>query len=318
MFNVVKEKKEWDAVVEQCDYSDCYHTFDYHRLAKGYKEEPILICYHTDNSLIAVPLLIRPIDNTLYNDATSVYGYPGPLTKNIKNTFDFDQFHHQFTQFLKDLNIISAFSRLNPFIPEQGKCLNSLGTTTVVGNIVYLDLTKTEDEQLGAYHKRLRTYINKSRATYTIKKSKKLEDIESFMELYYENMRRVSAKKEYFFTKEYFLELLHSNQFDTELMLAVCNATGKVAGGAIFILKDKIIQYHLSGASEDFLKLNPVKLLIDEMRSIGSKNGYSYLNLGGGFGSKEDSLFYFKSGFSNETAPFKVWKYIINQDVYDL
>ncbi len=53
------------------------------------------------------------------------------------------------------------------------------------------------------------------------------------------------------------------------------------------------------------------------MRIRGNRENYSYLNLGGGVGAKEDSLFYFKSGFSKNTASFKVWKYIVNQLVYD-
>ncbi|MEP2058219.1 MAG: hypothetical protein ABJJ05_10465, partial [Maribacter litoralis] len=43
-----------------------------------------------------------------------------------------------------------------------------------------------------------------------------------------------------------------------------------------------------------------------------------YLNLGGGRGgSNEDSLFRFKSGFSKEFKNFKLWKYIVNHEVYD-
>ena len=85
----------------------------------------------------------------------------------------------------------------------------------------------------------------------------------------------------------------------------------------MFTKKNTIVQYHLSGTSERFLDLNPIKLLIDEMRIIGTKENFSYFNLGGGVGSKEDSLFHFKSGFSKDSMPFKVWKYMVNPTIYN-
>jgi lipid II:glycine glycyltransferase (peptidoglycan interpeptide bridge formation enzyme) len=130
-------------------------------------------------------------------------------------------------------------------------------------------------------------------------------------------MRRVNANKEYFFDKKYFLDLLNSSDFDSEVLLAISRKTGEVAGGAMFIKKNEIIQYHLSGTSEIYLDLNPLKLLIDEMRIRGTQDNYSYFNLGGGVGAQEDSLFYFKSGFSKYTLPFNVWKYTVNPNIYE-
>ncbi len=137
------------------------------------------------------------------------------------------------------------------------------------------------------------------------------------MELYYANMQRVNANKEYFFDKKYFLDLINSTDFETEVLLAISQKTGEVAGGAMFVKKNNIIQYHLSGTSERYLDLNPLKLLIDEMRIRGFRENYSYLNLGGGVGAQYDSLFYFKSGFSKNSMPFKVWKYIVNPNIYE-
>ena len=57
-------------------------------------------------------------------------------------------------------------------------------------------------------------------------------------------------------------------------------------------------------------------MLIDEMRIKATKENFKYLNLGGGLGSSEDSLFRFKSGFSKNFKEFKLWKYIVNDSVY--
>jgi hypothetical protein len=264
-----------------------------------------------------LPLLFRNIEYSLYKDATSVYGYPGPIAKNITSDFNFSVFQKELNQCFKEQNIISVFSRLNSFIPYQESCLLGLGRTETLGRVVYIDLTKTLDEQWKLYHRRLRTYINKSRTIYKIKNANIRADLDSFIDLYYENMRRVNANKEYFFDKKYFLDLINSPDFETEVLLAISRKTGKVAGGAMFTKKNTIVQYHLSGTSERFLDLNPIKLLIDEMRIRGTQENYNYFNLGGGVGSKKDSLFYFKSGFSKYTLPFKVWKYIVNSNIYE-
>ena len=81
--------------------------------------------------------------------------------------------------------------------------------------------------------------------------------------------------------------------------------------------KNTIVQYPLSGTNERYLDLNPVKLLIDEMRIRGSQENYSCFNLGDGIGGKEDSLFYFKFVFSKDLIPFKVPKFMVNQSIYD-
>lgn len=317
MIEIIKDKDEWDKLVKKCDFADFYHTYDYHHAAKANGEEPVLIHYSNNDQTVIIPLLFRKIDSSIYKDATSVYGYPGPISKNITPDFDYGRFQKEIHRFLQERNIISVFSRLNVFIPQKENCLNDLGRTEILGRVVYIDLTEKPDDQWKLYHRRLRTYINKSKSVYKIKNANLPAELDTFIDLYYDNMRRVKANETYFFDKKYFLDLINSSDFETEVLLAISKKTGEVAGGAMFIKKNGIIQYHLSGTNEIYLDLNPLKLLIDEMRVRGTKANYSYLNLGGGVGAKEDSLFYFKSGFSKYTLPFKVWKYIVNQNVYD-
>ncbi|PRX55303.1 GNAT family N-acetyltransferase [Flagellimonas meridianipacifica] len=313
---IIRKKQRWDSVVNECDFKDAYHSYSYHQLAKKKNEEPILIHYAEGSKIIALPLLLRKIDGTRYYDATSVYGYPGPITKGIPSGYDCKNFQMQLEKFCMDNDIISIFSRLNPFISRQNDCLNQLGRIEAIGNVIYLNLNTSLEGQRSEYHKRLKTYINKSRRTYSIKKADGDKDLDTFISLYQENMVRVNADKSYFFDRAYFLDLFNCPDFETELLLALKNDTKEVAGGAIFIKKDGIIQYHLSGTSEKYLDLNPIKLLIDEMRIKGTEENFRYFNLGGGVGGRKDSLFYFKSGFSKKQIPFKVWKFKANSEVY--
>jgi lipid II:glycine glycyltransferase (peptidoglycan interpeptide bridge formation enzyme) len=108
-----------------------------------------------------------------------------------------------------------------------------------------------------------------------------------------------------------------SSDFETELSLAISKETQEVMAGALFIKTNNIVQYHLSGIKEDFLNVNPIKLIIDEMRIKATTDGYTYLNLGGGRSNKQDSLFHFKLSFSKTLKPFRLWKYICNEQAYE-
>ncbi|MGB5668554.1 MAG: GNAT family N-acetyltransferase [Maribacter sp.] len=317
MIDIIKKKEDWCPLITSSKNSDFYHTYDYHYLSKNKGETPILIAYSENYKSIFLPLLLRKIKGTPYFDATSVYGYSGPLNNNISTDFDNSVFKKELQKLFEELNIISVFSRLNPFIEHQNTILKGLGDLSASGKVINIDLTNDLDTQKSAYDKRLRTYINKSRRQCSLRLAESPEDLDIFIDMYYENMRRVNANKSYFFNKEYFFNLLNTKDFLTEILLATHNESKKVIGGAMFIKKNKIVQYHLSGVKEEFLALNAIKLLIDEMRIRATQEGFEYLNLGGGLGGKEDSLFHFKSKFSKDSKNFKLWKYVVNQSIYD-
>ena len=60
-----------------------------------------------------------------------------------------------------------------------------------------------------------------------------------------------------------------------------------------------------------------MKLILDEARLLGNELNLDFLHLGGGVGgSDDDSLYKFKSGFSDYNFIFKIWRLIVNQDLY--
>lgn len=317
MIEIIRDKEKWDLLLKDVDHYDMYHTYDYHLITKNESDNPILVTYTEGNLLIAIPFLLRKIVNTPYHDLTSVYGYPGPISKNIDQNFDNSSFISEFKDYLISQNIISIFSRLNPFIPNQYATLQNLGQISTLSKVVNIDLTLGLDSQLQAYHKRLRTHVNKARRLCNIKLAETREEVLAYIDLYYKNMQRVNAKKYYFFEEKYFFDLLNSIDFDTRLLLAKDKDSDTVIAGAMFITTNGIVQYHLSGTDEDKLDLYPIKLLIDEMRIIATNENNTFFNLGGGVGNKEDSLFHFKSGFSKDFKDFNLWKVIVNQEIYD-
>lgn len=317
MINEITTKHDWNITLSKVNSYDFYHTYDYHQLSKRTNEKSVLLVYQNDTVLIAIPLVLRPIEGTDYFDITSVYGYPGPVSKNITGDFDNQVFVLELNKYFLNNNVVSVFSRLNPYINHQKKILKNMGKCVDLSSVVFINLTNNLDAQRSGYQKRIKTQINKARRLCNIVKATKKEDIDAFIDIYYENMNRVNADDYYYFDKDYFYNFLKSSNFETDLLLAVTKDTNEIIAGVIFVKTNHIVQYHLAGSKSDFLNITPIKILIDEMRIIATKEGFKYLNLGGGLGSKEDSLFRFKISFSKELKPFSVWKYIVNQKIYN-
>ena len=320
MIELFTSREAWNSFMKLIGHPDFYFTYYYHFLSKREGEKPVLIAYREGSTVIALPLMFRKIEGTSYLDATSAYGFSGPLCKHAGDTpseIDTDRFKTELHRFLMEQKIVSVFTRLHPYIHYQEHLIEGLGTIHSPGHVVNIDLTLPVDIQRQRYSSRLKTYVNKARRMYTIVEGKDEEQIEEFIEMYYENMRRVDAYDYYFFDKRYFYQLMISSFFKVELLLCSDTETGEMTGGALFIKTGDIVQYHLSGFKEEYMNLNPIKLLIDEMRIRATAEGYKYFNLGGGKGVQEDSLFRFKSSFSKDLKPAQFWKYIVNKDVYD-
>lgn len=318
MIEIIKDKKAWNEQLSLVENSDFYHTYDYHQLSKTDEESPVLVKYTDGLTTLVLPLLLRTIENSDYKDATSVYGYAGVLALNVDENFQKENFHKEINTFLKAEKIVSVFSRLHPFLEDEEAILEGLGSITALGKVVYVDLNDPIDIQRQKYSRRLKTYINKANKSCTVIEGNIEDHLEIFVNLYHENMRRVDADDSYFFSDAYYRKILSSPDFHSQLLMCVHNETQEIIAGAIFIKTGSMVQYHLSGLSEEYMDLNPIKLIIDKARIKSTEEGFKCLNLGGGRGSAEDSLFAFKSSFSKSLKEFKIWKYIVDEEVYKM
>jgi len=315
---IIKTKDKWNALLEIIGGYDFHHTYDYHMIEKPEDGFSVMLKYVEDEIIIAIPFLIRKIADTEYYDATSVYGYVGPISKNVTLGFDNKLFLEKLHAFFEEYRIISVFSRLHPVIDNQKTILKNYGNFINQGKVVNIDTKLNLDIQKRNYQERLKTYINRSRRICFIKNLETAEELREFIEIYHENMRRVNASEYFYFNEEYFTKLLNSTHFKAEILLVKDKKSGATVGGSLFVTSNNIVQYHLSGIRFEFLHLTPIKLLIDEMRIIATKRGMQYFNLGGGLGGKfNDSLFNFKSSFSKDFWDFNLWNLIVNQNLYD-
>jgi hypothetical protein len=80
-----------------------------------------------------------------------------------------------------------------------------------------------------------------------------------------------------------------------------------MAAVALIVQCDGILQYDLGANRDEFLELSPMKVIYGTVRLWGAQSGTLVLHLGGGVGSREDSLFALKTGFSDRRYCFLTW-----------
>lgn len=313
------QEQEWKGVLARVAQHDFYHMVEYHRVAEERGEGSAhLFAYHDGAYTIALPLLLRPVEESggkVWSDATSVYGYAGPIASHAAMPASVVRsFQKALKEALAALGVVAVFSRLHPLIPQWG-ILAGLGDCRPEGETVSIDLTLPPEEQRARYRSSLRTRINKlRRGGLVCLRDGEKSHLPEFTEIYHQTMRRVKAHSSYFFEPEYFTRLARG--LGSALELFVVTVDGVAIAGGLFGICDGIVQYHLGGTCDSFLKLGPMSLLFDTVRLWAIDEGARVVHLGGGVGSKEDSLFHFKAGFSDRRHTFPTWRWVIEPGAY--
>jgi len=313
------QEQEWKGVLAQVAQHDFYHLTEYHRLAEERGEgTAYLFAYHEGAYTIALPLLLRPIeacDGETWSDATSVYGYAGPLASHAGTPASVVRsFQRSLKEALAARQVVAVFSRLHPLIPQCG-VLAGLGECRREGETVSIDLTLPPEEQWAQYRSSLRTRISRLRREGLVcLRDGDKRHLPEFTDIYRQTMRRVNAHRSYFFEPEYFTRL--ASGLGPALELFVVTLDGVVIAGGLFTMFDGIVQYHLGGTSDAFLKLGPMALIFDTVRIWANDKGARVIHLGGGVGSRNDSLLHFKAGFSDRRHTFPTWRWVVEPDAY--
>ena len=314
MFKVLSltQKEEWNAIVNSMNRFDFYHLAEYHELEDS--GQSLLLFFSSGKTSMALPVVLRSIDGSVYNDLSSVYGYAGPLSnQGNPDRQAVKDFQKELLHFFELNNIVSVFSRLHPLIDNQEFILSGLGEIIDTNQTVGIDLDLPENEQKRQYSHSVRNHINRlKRRNIQVIKAQSKEDIDLFVEIYRENMKRVNASKIYYFSNEYFYRFME--ELPSSLFLAYHE--DQAISGSLFTTCNDIVQPHLSATRNQYLCWSPLKLVWDTIRRDAINRKMKCLHLGGGVAGANDSLFQFKAQFSDLRFLFKTWRYIHNKEMY--
>ena len=323
----IKARIAWNSLLKEefSEYNDIYFGYGYFELYKRhYGVEPEAIFWEDQNIKIFWSHLIRDISKIeqfkdfKYYDLTTPYGYGGPLI--ITKTGNKEKINKSLRDFFEDYtnyalrnNYVCEFIRFYPIF-ENWKFFNTIFNVEYLNDVVIVDLAKDLEEIWKDVKKGHRYNIKKSvkeGCEIEIINKPSIGDIEDFINLYYEIMDKNKASKKYYFSIEFLND--HFNLLKSILIEVKYN--NRIIGTSMFIFWDKIIHYYLSGAAYDSKSLYPSDLILLESIKWAKENNFKLLHLGGGR-AKNDSLFEFKKGFSNDIIPFYIGKKIFDIKAY--
>lgn len=316
MIRHVTQSSEWRAVLQRAESFDFYHTPEYHEIeGQRLGAEPLLLVGEDSSGLVALPLLIRPVEGLGIKDATSVYGYAGLLAPSsaLQHPEKTVELLSKMGDSLAELGIVTLFTRLHPFTGPDHDLGH--GEVATVGCTVSIDLTLSDAEQFAQYRRDQRADVRRLiRQGFQCRVSSSLQDVALFHRLYLESMTRLNASEEYHFSLDYLHSLMAQPELDVRLI--VCEWEGEVVAAATFTFQRPFVQGHLAATRGEFLRHSPMKLIYDATRRMAMEERYGVLHLGGGVGGKRDSLFEFKRGFAPREHDFRVWRWVLDEEGY--
>ncbi len=318
---------EWQRYLDIAPH-DFYHLPGYLELESQRQQgQPEAIAIEDGDLVFFLPYIIREchqsadllaLGHTPIYDIISPYGYPGMVTNLAGQN---PQFVEKCLNIVYDCwrakNICSAFLRLHPILNHYIDPSRSDPDRFIIserGDVVICDLTNDSEALWKQIRSSYRNKINKLKRTGFVAKIVTADSLDLFIEIYIETMQRVNASATYFFTREYFQGLV--KVLGDRVQICVVEIDGETAAASLITEVNGIVQYHLSGTRTKFLSQSPTTIMLDYIMRWGKQRDNKYLNLGGGLGSSRDSLYYFKSGFSDRFAPFMTMQSIINKELY--
>lgn len=309
---------------------DVYHTAGFHRYAEGSGEGTALLAVVGDRSRgLAWPYLLRRVadvpelSGSDATDVTSVYGYPGPLAWGCDPG---DAFLATAWRALVDLwrgqRVVAVFTRFHPLLGNASLAANFRATgeadgdsgVIALGPTVSIDCTLDDEMARAHYDPKVRRAIDRSRVDgFTTVEDADWARFDAFARLYRETMVRNNAAPSYFFDDSDFARLRAALPENVHLLMTV-RGDDVVAAG-ILTESGGIVQTYLS-ASDRGTHPSPKPLFYDDARRWARARGNGVFHLGGGRGSREDSLLEFKGRFSPRRHTFHIGRWVLDERTY--
>lgn len=308
IFEVIEHKymDEWHNKLSIFSKTDIYYLPEYFSEGLNTTEGlPSLVFFEGDNGMrlvyvvqqfdIAKSALFSGLQANTYFDWTTPYGYGGPLVEQF-NIEDMDMFFAVLTEWCQTHIVVSQFIRFHPLFANhtlwEGHCNLKLEKNTVA-----MDVSSRNQiwENLDSKNRNMIRKAEKNGVQ--IIEDPNFERFGDFLRLYETTMDRRSASEFYYFTHDYFLNLIEA--LGSHLMLFHAMYRDEVIASTLILTYQDIMHYHLSGADRRYLMLAPNNLLLYTIANYGADRGKKVFHLGGGLESG-DSLFSFKKSFNKK------------------
>lgn len=305
----------WDNYIKRFMKLDIYYTREYTMLFSEIQGgSPQAAYFENKAGRVFYPFIKRKIHlRDGYFDIITPYGYGGPILEGEQVVLN--DFYKLFKDYCIENNIISETVGLHPLL-KNNEYLKEIMKTDYIRGTAAVDLTLPIEDIRKGYTSTNRRNIRKAlkHGVYT-SVSNEREDLESFIDLYYETMDRNHASNFYYFDRTYFYKQMQTTTLSKSVLI-IAQYNKEIIGGVLLLIGTDFAHYHLGASKKDYLSLRPNNVLFDAMIEYAKSQGASILHLGGGY-VDSDNLYKFKTSFStNKSYEYFLGKHIINKEKY--
>jgi serine/alanine adding enzyme len=285
---------EWDALLDRLGLGDVYFRASYLQSASLLGQgRPVLLHLAGTGGDVVFPCLVRDAPGGKADVGTPM-GYGGPLAAG--DAPPVADFLSGYERWCEASGVVATFARFHPPLANQRLVEGRWHLEHIGHSIGWQIGGRSADELLAAMEAHHRRVIRKARkAAIEVTVEERPADLDEFVALYEETMRRRNAAPFYFFPEAYWAMLVGG--LATELVRADARMDDEVVGSLLCLSSPPLLHYHLGASSTRGQALGANHVLFLETASWAAARGFERFHLGGGVGGVEDSLYEFKRRF---------------------
>lgn len=318
-----EERDKWNAIVKSFSHYDVYYLNEYTSAFYLHNDGIPELIYYKDENIKAINVVMKreiminlnQENKEKYYDYTTPYGYGGFLLegKNIEDSIN--SLRKEYQDFCKRNNIVTEFVRFHPVLKNRIG-LDEIYDITDLGDTITIPLISKEYIWNNLNGKNRNVIRKAQKNNVKIFWGRNEELYNTFIDMYNKTMDKDNATNYYYFNTEFYSSILYDLKDNATLFYA--EYEGEIIAMSIIMHCNQSLHYHLSASKQEFQKLAPTNLLLYEAACWGVENGFKSFHLGGGLGSKKDSLYKFKESFVKEHdyTYFSIGRKIFDENIY--
>jgi serine/alanine adding enzyme len=305
---------EWDDLLARLGLDDVY-------LRRAYVESASLlgqgraVFLHLAGAEwdVVFPCLVRDADRG-YADVGTPMGYGGPFAAGAAPPAA--AFFAAYDRWCRSNRVVATFARFHPVLANQRLAAGHWHLEHIGHSVGWRLEGRDPDELLAGMDSHHRRVVRKARSAGVLVAAEiGSEELDGFVTLYRQTMRRRNASDFYYFPDEYWLQL--ADELADELVRFDAYSDDELAACILCLASPPLLHYHLGASSERGQSLGANHVLFYETAAWAAERGFTHFHLGGGVGGFEDSLYEFKRRFDpGGSLPAVLGKKVHDPDAY--
>lgn len=310
--------QHWDDLLTDVGAPDTYLARAYHEASAVLEPSgtsAVLLRYQDPGGKVVLPLLARPLADGSGWDATSAYGYGGPVAVGQP---DVRAFGAALDRWARGNKVVATFLRLHPLLGNAHLVPEHAAELVPAGATVLWDVSPGRDLLAGMHSHHRRAARRAERAGVEVTVDPRPRDLTGFRNLYATTMRRLHAESFFFFGADYWEGLLREADRLTPILVEG-RLEGRVVASLLCFASGPWLHYHLGASDDAGRSVGASQKVFFEAATWAQAQGCTGFHLGGGLGgTAESSLFTFKHRYDPGSAPlpFHVAKLVHDQERY--